>query len=116
MHDISTTEALKSAMDKRILNEFGSKILNEERLEAAADSRKSNRLAEYALMPFHCECDDQACTQMISMSTEEYERLHDKTKYFIVVPHHVRNDLEAVINTFSDYVQVAKYFPHDNGA
>ncbi len=114
MNDKSPREALKVAMEKRILNEFGSKILNEERLDKVVQSRNSKRLGSYADMAFHCECDDKECNETISMSTEEYQRMHNKTKYFIVVPSHVRHDIEEIINSFGNYALVAKYFPHPN--
>jgi len=112
MNDKSPTEALKVAIEKRILNEFGSKILNEERMDKVMQSRKSARLADYSNMAFHCECDDVACGETIAMSTEEYQRVHSKTKYFIVVPDHVRLDLEEIISSFTSYILVAKFFPH----
>jgi hypothetical protein len=112
MNDKSPREALKVAMEKRILNEFGSKILNEERMDKVMHARKSNRLENYSNMDFDCECDDKECSETISMSTEEYMKMHHKTKYFVVVPSHVRIDLEEVISSFTTYALVAKYFPH----
>jgi hypothetical protein len=111
MNDKLPTEALKVSMEKRILNEFGSKILNEERLDKMVRSNREERISEHALMLFHCECDAQDCTETVSLSTEEYGKVHSKTKYFIVVPSHVRLDLEEVISTFSNYVLVGKFFP-----
>jgi hypothetical protein len=104
------TNQLKVSMDKRILNEFGSKILNEERVEAISTSR-SERVSRDLLMLFNCECDDAKCESLISISSEEYEKAHSKTKYFIVLPGHVRADLEENIASFKDYVIVAKFFP-----
>ncbi len=112
MNDKSPTEALKVAIEKRILNEFGSKILNEERMEKVVQSRKDIRLQDHSNMAFHCECDDEACHETILMSTEEYQRVHAKTKYFAVIPAHVRLDLEEVVNSFTTYTLVAKFFPH----
>ncbi len=103
---------MEVAIEKRILNEFGSKILNEERLDKIVQARESKRLAEHLDMSFRCECDDDACIETILMSAEEYQRVHHKTKYFVVVPGHVAPDLEEVITSFSSYAQVAKFFPH----
>jgi hypothetical protein len=116
MSDKLPTIALKVAMEKRILNEFGSKILNEERLDRAAKSRREERVSPHAEMVFHCECDDGECLETISLSTEEYERVHSKTKYFVVVPLHVRPDLEEVVTRFSTYVLVGKFFPRPGRA
>jgi hypothetical protein len=112
MNDKSPTEALRVAIEKRILNEFGSKILNEERMDKVVQSRKNARLQDHSNMAFHCECDDETCHETILMSTEEYQRIHSKTKYFAVVPAHVRLDLEEVVNSFTTYTLVAKFFPH----
>jgi hypothetical protein len=102
-------------MDKRILNEFGAKILNEERAEKAIKSRRSGTHSFQSEMMFHCECDDSACGQTIFMSTEEYQRVHSKTKYFVVIPAHVQLDLEEVITSFNTYALVGKFFPrHSN--
>ncbi len=105
-------EALKVAMEKRILNEFGSKILNEERMDQVVESRKGSGLTEHADTAFHCECDDKDCSEIILMSTEEYQRVHTKTRNFIVVPSHVRLDLEEIITKFSKFALVGKFFPH----
>lgn len=116
MDSLQAAKLLKVSMDKRILNEFGSKILNEERLDKVLRSRRQTRLTTYSEMMFSCECDDHACNEIISLSTEEYEKVHTKTKYFIVVPSHVRPDLEEVISAFSSYVLVGKYFPRPGKA
>lgn len=112
MNDHTPTEAMRVSIEKRILNEFGSKILNEERMDRVVASRKGSRLSAHADMTFHCECDDRACGQTIQLSTEEYMHVHSKTKHFIVVPSHVRLDLEKVIAAFNSYVLVEKFFPH----
>jgi hypothetical protein len=115
MNDKPLREALKVAMEKRILNEFGSKILNEERMDRVVQSRKHKHLEAHADTMFNCECDDQTCEEVILMSTEEYQRLHLKTKYFIVIPNHVRLDLEEIIGSYSTFALVAKFFPHSRG-
>lgn len=107
-----TAEALKIALEKRVLNEFGSKILNEERLDKVVESRKTTNLSPHSTMSFHCECDDKECSETFEMSTEEYQTLHRKTKYFVVIPTHVHLDLEEIITSFNSYVLVGKFFPH----
>ncbi|MBW4061985.1 hypothetical protein HJC99_05435 [Candidatus Saccharibacteria bacterium] len=116
MKSLSPEEALKIAVEKRILNEFGSKILNEERLDKVLSyhDKADRRLAVHSVMSFHCECDDATCEETIELSTEEYVQMHHKTKQFIVVPSHVRLDLEEIISSFGKYALVAKYFPHTN--
>lgn len=75
-------------------------------------TRKSTRLSEHADMTFRCECDDRTCEETIQLSTEEYTHVHSKTKHFVVVPAHVRLDLEKIITSFNAYVLVEKFFPH----
>lgn len=106
------TEALLISNEKRILNEFASKILNEERLEKIFDLRKNARLEPHADTEVHCECDSKDCAEIILMSTEEYRHSHTKTKHFVVIPPHVRLDLEEIIASFNNYVLVAKFFPY----
>lgn len=112
MNGKSARNTLKIAMEKRILNEFGAKILNEERLDIVVESRRGTRNSKHTEMLFACECDDVMCMETISMSTEEYTHMHSKTKYFVVKPKHVRFDLEEVIESFSNYSLVGKFFPH----
>lgn len=116
MNDQIRANVTKVEAEKRILNEFGSKILNEERLDKVVESRKTSRLSPHADMTFHCECDDMDCTETIQLSTEEYQRVHHKTKQFVVVPSHVRLDLEGIITAFNHYVLVEKFFPHPSGS
>jgi hypothetical protein len=116
MNERSAREALRVAIEKRILNEFAAKILNEERLDRVVLSRKTAHAADYMDVTFHCECDDGECGEIISMSTEEYQRTHLRTKYFVVIPSHVRLDIEEVINSYKHYALVAKFFPHPGRA
>ena len=112
MNDQTQADAIQIAIEKRILNEFSSKILNEERMEHVVSTRKGSHLSAHVDMSFHCECDDRSCAESIQLSTEEYKHVHTKTKHFIVVPAHVRLDLEKVIAAFNSYVLVEKFFPY----
>jgi hypothetical protein len=118
MQDKAVQQTLKTALDKRILNEFSQKILNEERLEQVLHfrSKARKRLAGYSDTTFQCECDDATCHETIALSTEEYLKMHGKTKNFIVIPGHVRMDLEEIVSSFKSYVVVAKFFPHPTTA
>ena len=112
MKESSPTQALQIALEKRILNEFASKILNEVKFDRRAISRKSLRLSEFSDVAFHCECDGDACTEYVSISAEEYSEAHARTRNFVVVPAHIRLDIEAIITSFSKYLVVDKFFPH----
>lgn len=109
----NSPQLVKISLDKRILNEFASKILNEETLDEVGDLNKRAKRPEPLMdVLFNCECDDAACTETISMSTEMYARTHRKTKQFVVVPSHIRADIEAIKDRLSTYAVVAKYFPY----
>jgi hypothetical protein len=106
-------EPIDGAIERRILNEFASKILNEEKLGKVLDERiRNHHPSNFTEMLFHCECDDRACAEMIAVSTEEYVLTHHKTKQFIVRPSHVGTDIEKVTEHFANYSLVEKYFPH----
>lgn len=115
MHD-ETIRALTIAIEKRVLNEFSAKILNEERIDQVTESRKGTRLSAHSDMSFNCECDEKGCEEIIMMSSEEYQRVHRKTKQFVVVPPHVRLDIEEVTASFHNFVLVEKFFPHRPGS
>jgi hypothetical protein len=106
---ISPTDS--TTKQKRVLNEFDTKIENEEKLDTVVEARELGEGSLHDIMPFDCECDDKGCVQTISMSTEEYKRVHLKTNNFVVVPSHVQLDIEEIITSFSNYAIVAKFFP-----
>ena len=112
MSNNSPTKALQIALEKRILNEFASKILNEEKLDSHIKSQRSSRLSEYSEVAFHCECDDETCTEFVSISTQEYGKVHSRTRNFVVLPSHVKLDIEEIILSFPKYTVVGKFFPH----
>lgn len=69
MNDELPGQRLQVAMEKRVLNEFGAKILNEERLEKGIKSRREERLLQFTDMLLSWECDASACTETMSMPT-----------------------------------------------
>jgi len=111
MPDNSINPTGKTSKEKRVLTEFGTKIENEDKRDDIIEARKPDNKSLHDVVAFDCECDDKGCKESISMSTEEYKRLHLKTNKFVVVQSHVHLDIEEIITTFSDYVTVAKLFP-----
>jgi len=108
MNNQSPKDVLGAATEKRILNEFEARIVNEERMDKVVEAKKGQRNASHSTMQFNCECDDASCLETISMSTEEYKRVHRQATYFTVVPHHVHLDLEKIISSFNNYALVEK--------
>jgi hypothetical protein len=111
MNETLQSDALPVSREKRILNEFEAKMLNEEKMEKVVESRKSGTESGNASIAFRCECDDKACADAISISPEEYKSVHRETKNFIVSHRHVHFDLEEVIASFPNYILVAKFLP-----
>ena len=112
MQENLPTRGLQIALEKRILNEFASKILNEEKMEKHTQSLRGGRLSDLSTVPFHCECDDETCSEYVAISIEEYRHVHSRTRNFVVIPSHVRLDIEEIIDSFADYTLVGKFFPH----
>ena len=110
MPNNTKTPTHKVTKEKRILNEIGTKVENEEKLDNVVEARAPGERSLHDIMPFDCECDDEACKETISMSTGEYKRVHQKSNSFVVLPSHVHLDIEKVVTSFSNYVTVAKLF------
>jgi hypothetical protein len=111
MNEALSRETLAVSKEKRVLNEFEAKVLNEETIDKVVESRRVNHSADSSEILIYCECDDQACAETISISIEEYQQVHSKTKNFIVSRSHVNFDLEEIISSFPQYILVAKAFP-----
>jgi hypothetical protein len=57
---------------------------------------------------FVCECMDAGCTERVSMTLGEYQRIRaDGNRFFVLVCHQVP-DVEVVVETTDDYLVVAK--------
>jgi hypothetical protein len=112
----SVNPGRKTSKDERVLNEFGAKIGNEKKLDAVFEARSESEKSLHDTMQFDCECDDRGCQEKISMSTEEYLKVHHGSNNFVVIPSHVRLDIEEVVTTFSNYITVTKIFPRPSVA
>ena len=60
---------------------------------------------------FLCECADTACTENVFLPLDEYERIHDDDRRFLVVPGHERPETETVVERHPDYLVVEKKVP-----
>src|SRR5919199_1283474 len=52
-----------------------------------------------SLVAFLCECADDACTETIPLTREEYERVRASAVRFPIAPGHDRADVENVVQT-----------------
>ena len=55
-----------------------------------------------------CECGRQACTQLVELTLEEYERVRGDSRHFAVVPGHELAEVEDVLVSTDRYVVVRK--------
>jgi hypothetical protein len=78
-----------------------------ERIEEVNDSFDSID-GELSLV---CECADASCTQAITMTRSEYERLRASPQRFAVVPGHVDPELERVVEVDERFEVVEKVGP-----
>ena len=57
---------------------------------------------------FMCECADAACTQVLTLTTAEYEALRSNSRQFAVLPGHQVEDIERVVETHPRSLVVEK--------
>jgi hypothetical protein len=58
-------------------------------------------------VPFICECDDTACTQVLLIPLDRYQEVRSNPEYFIHARGHV-NSIERVIEEDEGFVVVEK--------
>lgn len=58
---------------------------------------------------FYCECSDENCKQRLRISLNEYNKIHQDSKSFIVARNHEVMSLEDVIFVGTDYSVVRKH-------
>ena len=56
-----------------------------------------------------CECADTACTARLEMTLDEYERLRENPRQFVVLPGHQVPDIEQVVEQNERYLVVEKH-------
>jgi hypothetical protein len=57
---------------------------------------------------FLCECADASCTERISLSPEEYERVRAKSVRFVLAPGHAAPEIEHVVEREAGHIVVDK--------
>jgi hypothetical protein len=55
-----------------------------------------------------CECGNVACIERVSLTPEEYERVRADATHFVIVPGHVRPDVEDIVYAGDGYEVVRK--------
>jgi hypothetical protein len=64
--------------------------------------------SELTAPTFICECASELCTDHVPVDVETYRRVRENPRRFIVLPGHVDETLESVIETRPGYVIVEK--------
>jgi hypothetical protein len=83
-------------------NEATSREINEG-IEDAHEGAPSDRYVRMV-----CECGLESCDRLIAISVPEYERVRGDARHFALVPDHVMEDVERVVQETDRFVIVAK--------
>jgi hypothetical protein len=83
-------------------NESISREINEGLEQAHAESPQGS------YPHFVCECGNESCNRLVTMSLSEYEQIRSDPRQFAVVQEHVMPDVEDVISETDRFVIVAK--------
>ena len=108
MPDSNTTSTHKGSKLQRVMNEVDSKAKNTEKVGIASNHTEATDQTLLNTISIDCECDKKSCYETIQMSTDEYAVVHRKANNFVVVPGHVKLDIEKILITFSNYLIVEK--------
>lgn len=57
---------------------------------------------------FICECSSDACTDHVPVDEETYRRVREHPRRFVILPAHVDETLELVVETHPGYLVVEK--------
>jgi len=60
------------------------------------------------LVRFVCECPREDCSEVIEVTREQYERVRDGSRRFLVLPGHEDGDIAKVVEQHSTYLVVEK--------
>lgn len=94
--------------ERRAQNEALFRDLNERVKEIDERLEPNGMGAPPAELEFLCECADLECAKRFAMSRDEYEAVRQHPSYFVVIPEHVDEAIEQVIEVRAGYVIVSK--------
>jgi hypothetical protein len=90
-----------------------SRLARNEELFRAVNDRIAELSGDYEdRLALVCECATLGCTTLLSISVTEYERVHGREGWFVVVPGHV-DPKEKVVERRDGYDIVEKHFDQD---
>jgi hypothetical protein len=99
--DIATVADVSDREERLALNEAANRAINEVREPDGAGSGHETFTAV-------CECAEPVCDRTFEVTVDEYERVRDDPRRFMVVEEHVQPDIEDVVERRDAYVVVLK--------
>lgn len=101
---------MKNSSDRRQLinNELLARSVNQKAKRVIKTHTPEDEQSDLHIN-FYCECSDDNCRQRISLSLEEYEKLHAKEAFFVILKGHETPQVEKVRKSKRDALLVEKY-------
>jgi hypothetical protein len=94
-----------SSREERVTkNEATSREINE-KIEDAHQDASQGPDAQIRMV---CECGQEACDRLVTITLVEYEQVRSDPRQFVVVRDHVTEDVERVVHETDRFVLVAK--------
>ena len=94
----------QTAKDRAARNEALFRQVNE-RVKDVSDAFSA---VDPSPVGFMCECGQSDCTETISLTLAEYERVRSNSTHFFVLPDHALPEVEMVVREGNGYVVVEK--------
>ena len=89
-------------------NEALFRSINEE-IEMLGLATESN--PEERRIGFLCECSNDSCIETVQLTIPEYEEVRSGSRWFAILPDHVTDEIEHVVQAHPHYVIVEKDTP-----
>jgi hypothetical protein len=99
---------VSTSAERRAQNEVLFRDLNE-RVKEVDERLDPNGMGTPPVeLEFLCECGNLDCATRFTMSRPEYEAVRREPSYFVVIPEHVDERIEEVVEVRPGYVVVSK--------
>lgn len=95
---------MRGVSSRRGENESRFRAVNE-KLERRSLRRRSSSSLSFEIL---CECDDELCTEAVTISYLSYEAVRQEPTMFIVARGHVDPEIERVVSSTAAYDVVEK--------
>ena len=104
---ISKSEPKRLSKRRLIENEALVRKMNEQvqkAVEAAFPAKERTAMS----LHFYCECADVKCEERITLSPDEYKKIHRNRRHFIAKPGHLITNIERMTEKHRDYIVLEK--------